>query len=183
MPSQFVLVVRDSRPAATVTTDIGTALSQGDSAVCQQLSQYFGAASGGSTSISVAILGSTTSGSATITATANPANADTVTIGGVAITFVAGTPAGSQVKIGGTVDDTLKNLIAFINKGGNANALAGIAIALRTAPLVVTIVSALPGIAGNSITLAESSTALAVSSATLLGGLAIASQNVISEGV
>src|ERR1019366_4563234 len=43
----------------------------------------------------------------------NPANLDTLTIGGTLVTFVTGTPSGSQVQIGSTLAITLASLVNF----------------------------------------------------------------------
>jgi hypothetical protein len=195
MASQFVLTVLDSRDAATVTSETepmalstelnaAHAMNQGDAwAWCQKMSKYFGDIAVGAVSANITIMNATTSASGALTATANPAAADTVTINGTVITFVAGTPSGSQVQLGATAPETLQNLINFINRGGNAGALAGIVTAVRTAPLVVTIYATLPGTAGNAITTVESSTALGFAAGTLLGGVAVTTQHVISAGL
>lgn len=195
MPSQFVLTVIDSRDAATVTSETepmglatelnaAHAMNQGDAwAWCQKMSKYFGDIATGSISANITIQNATTSGTAVLTATANPANNDTVTINGTVITLVTGTPTGSQVKIGSTVQETLQNLVAFINNGGSAGAFAGIVTATVTSPLSITIRAAVPGTAGNAITTVEGSTALTFSSATLLGGVAVTTQHVISAGL
>lgn len=195
MASQFVLVVREFRDAATVTsetepmglsTELNAAHSQnqGDAwAWCQKMSKYFADIATGSISANIGIMNATTSASGALTATGNPAPADTVTINGTVITFVAGTPAGSQVQIAGTAPETLSRLILFINNGGSAGAFAGIVTAIRTSALVVTILSAFPGTAGNAITTVESSTVLSFAAATLLGGLAVTTEHVISAGL
>jgi hypothetical protein len=195
MSSQFVLTVIDSRDSATVTSETepmaaatelnaAHAMNQGDAwAWCQKISKYFGDIATGSISANIAIQNATTSASGLLTATANPANADTVTINGTVITLVTGTPTGSQVKIGSTVQETLQNLVAFINKGGNAGAFAGIVTAVVTSPLSITVLAAVPGTAGNSITTVEGSTALNFAAATLLGGVAVTTQHVISAGL
>jgi hypothetical protein len=182
---------------ATVTSDIepmdagagelnaAHAMNQGDAwAYCQKLSKYFGDAATGAISINITVLDGTTPASATITSSGvNVSNNDTLTISGVLITFVTGTPVGSQVKIGLTAQETLQNLVAFINQGGNADALSGIATALLTSPLVVTVSSTLPGTAGNGTTIAKVAASLTLSAATLTGGLTITGQHVISEGL
>lgn len=195
MASQFVLTVIDSRDAATVTSETepmgaaselnaAHAMNQGDAwAWCQKMSKYFGDIATGSISANITIENATTSGTAVLTATANPANNDTVTINGTVITLVTGTPTGSQVKIGATAPETLQNLVAFINNGGNAGALAGIVSATVTTPLSITIRAVFPGTAGNAITTVEGSTVLSFSSGTLLGGLAVTTQHVISAGL
>lgn len=195
MPSQFVMVVRDLRDAATVTSETqpmssggslnaAHAMNQGDAwAWCQQMSKYFGDIQTGSISANISIYNATTSASGALTATGNPAPADTVTINGTVITFVAGTPVGSQVQIAGTAQETLQNLIEFINRGGFGGAFAGIVTAIRTSPLVVTILSSFPGTAGNAITTVEGSLVLSFAAATLLGGVAVTSERVISAGL
>ncbi len=51
---------------------------------------------------------------------ANPSNLDTITINGVLVTFVTGTPSGNQIKIGSTVNATLVALQSFLNDLNNA---------------------------------------------------------------
>lgn len=50
----------------------------------------------------------------TITFPANPSNLATITIAGIVITFVTGTPSGSQVQIGMNLPTTLASLMAFL---------------------------------------------------------------------
>ena len=195
MSSQFVLTVLDSRDAATVTSEtepMGTAtelnaahaMNQGDAwAWCQKMSKYFGDIATGAISANITIQNATTSASGVLTATANPANNDTVTINGTVITLVTGTPTAAQVKIGETAQETLQNLIAYINKGGNAGAFAGIVTAIRSGNLAITILAAVPGTAGNSITTVEGSAGLSFAAGTLLGGVAVTTQHVISAGL
>ncbi|MBY0559871.1 hypothetical protein [Hyphomicrobium sp.] len=52
---------------------------------------------------------------------ANPANNDTVTINGVAITFKSANPTGNQVLIGASLDATLDRLADFLNASANAS--------------------------------------------------------------
>jgi hypothetical protein len=202
MSSQFVVVVRDFRDAPTVTSEIepmdqgntGTgldelnakhAMNQGDAwAACAVLERYFGEVAVGSRSANITVLDATSAAFATVTSSgANVSNGDTLTIGGVVITFVTAAPVGSQVQIGPSAQDTLQNLVLFINRGGLNDALAGIAIAQRTSLLVVTLWATLPGTAGNSTTLAKSAASLTISGATFTGGLAVTSQHVISAGL
>jgi len=60
----------------------------------------------------------------------NPSNNDTITLGNVVITFVTGTPSGSQVKIGANINATLANLVTFVN---SAASLSGIMTAAVSA--------------------------------------------------
>ena len=50
----------------------------------------------------------------------NPSNLDTITINGVVLTFVTGTPSGNQIKIASTVNATLLALQKFLNDVSNA---------------------------------------------------------------
>lgn len=106
--------------------------------------------------------------SGTITFTGQPAPADTITIGGTVVTFVASGPTGNQVLIGATAAATATNLNTFLSASTDSN------ISLCTysvSGLVVTVTYKLVGLAGNSFTLAESAANLTVSGATLAGGV------------
>lgn len=91
---------------------------------------------------------------------------DTVTIDGIEITFVAATPTGMEVLIGGTAAETATNLANFVNE--NASALG---VTATRAAAVVTLHASAPGAAGNAITLAKVGTDIAVGAATLAGGV------------
>lgn len=112
--------------------------------------------------------GAGVSASGTITFSTAPTAADTVTINGVAITFVTGTPSGNQVLIGGTAATSAVNLNTFLQASSNASLAV---LSYSVAGAVVTVTEKTVGTAGNSITLAKSSTALSLSASTLLGGL------------
>lgn len=101
----------------------------------------------------------------TVTFSANPAANDTVTIGGVAITFKASGATGSQVNIGADITATALALANFIN--GEIETLGVYASAALG---VTTITAEAAGTGGNSITLAKSGTNIAVSGSTLAGG-------------
>jgi hypothetical protein len=99
----------------------------------------------------------------------NPANNDTLTIQGTLITFVTGTPVGSQVKIGVDLPTTLASLLAFLSASVDAN------LSLMTYSVVgssLYIVSKATGTAGNAYTLAKVSTAITLSGGTMAGGSA-----------
>jgi len=106
---------------------------------------------------------------ATVTFGSNPANSDTLTIAGTAITFVSGTPTGNQVKIGASDTVTAANLLAFLNASTDVN-LVTCTYMLDTTGLILTVTAAQPGPAGDAITLAKSSSALSLSGSTLSGG-------------
>lgn len=100
-----------------------------------------------------------------ITFSANPAAASTITLGGTAVTFVASAPGTNQVLIGATTAATMTNLLAMLNASTDINltkflySLSGSKLNLK---------SAVPGTAGNSLTIAASTAT--VSGATLTGG-------------
>lgn len=92
--------------------------------------------------------------------------ADTVTINGDVITLVAAAdPDAAEVTIGASATLTAQNLKAYIN---NHSDTLGVTASGDAA--VLTIRANTVGVDGNDITLAESSTAVAVSAGTLTGG-------------
>lgn len=117
--------------------------------------------------ITSATTGTGVHASGNITFTGNPSPADTVTVNGTVVTFVAASPTGNQVLIGASAAATATNLHTFLAASANVNILAS---TYSVAGLVITVTAASVGVAGNSITLAEASTSLTVSGATLTGG-------------
>lgn len=113
----------------------------------------------------------------TITFTGNPSNSDTVTVNGLLITFVTGTPSGNQVKIGGTDVITAANLLTFLQGSSSADLTVA---SYSLTGLVLTVTFDVPGPSGDAFTLAKSSSALGLSSATLTGG-ALASTDIDLE--
>lgn len=105
--------------------------------------------------------------SGTITFSAAPTAADTVTINSVVITFVASSPTGNQVLIGSSASTSATNLNTFLQ----ASSAAGLTVLnYSVAGAVVTVKSNSVGTAGNSIPLVKSSTAITLSAADLAGG-------------
>lgn len=92
---------------------------------------------------------------------------DTLTVNGTAITFVAVTPTGNQVLVGATASATAANLQAFLAASVNANIDDA---TYSTEGTVTTVTAVLAGTAGNSFTLAETSSHITISGATLSGG-------------
>lgn len=91
---------------------------------------------------------------------------DTVTINGDAITLKAAATAGQpEVTIGGSATATAQALKTYINEHSDT-----LGVTATGSAAVLTVSANEPGTAGNGITLAKSSTAVAVSSATLTGG-------------
>lgn len=106
----------------------------------------------------------TVSGSGTL---AGGVAADTLTVNGTAITFVAASPTGSQVLVGPTAAATAANLQTFLAASADTNILEA---TYATSGLITTVTAAEPGTDGNSFTLAKSSSHITLSDSTLLGG-------------
>lgn len=104
-----------------------------------------------------------------ITLSGQPSANDTFTIDGTVVTFVASSPIGNQVVIGGTTALTLANLLAFLQASLDTN--ISLATYAQGTGNVITVTDKLPGTAGNAFTLVKSGSNLAVSGATLTGGL------------
>lgn len=105
--------------------------------------------------------------SGTITFSTNPSDSDTITVNGTLITFVTGTPSGSQVKIGTTDLITAQNLENFLSASSDTNISKGV---YTLNDLVITVQYESPGPAGNSFSLTKSSSAISLSGADLSGG-------------
>jgi len=118
-----------------------------------------------------------TPATATVTFSANPTAADTLTIAGTAITFVASGATGNQVNIGSSLAVTIANLVTLLNSSADANLIkatyqANASLSTLTVTANQTVSSgAFAGTAGNALTLTKSSTAITLSGATLTGGL------------
>jgi len=101
----------------------------------------------------------------TITVSSNPADADTLTLNGVALTFkTALTGAAHEVLIGGTTTITATNIAAAINAD-----TASFAMDATSSTNVVTVVATAIGTAGNAVTMAKSGTNPTLSAANLAG--------------
>ena len=123
---------------------------------------------GSSFQITANSTGAGSSAAGTITLTANPAQGDTLTVGGTPVTFVTSSPVGNQVLIGANAAATLANLILFLQQSQDSN-IDQCTYAQGTGNVIV-VTDKLAGTAGNSYTLAKSSTAITLSGATLTGG-------------
>lgn len=117
--------------------------------------------------ITSATTGAGVDATGTITFTGNPTASDTVTVNGLAITFVSGTPSGNQVLIGSTKELTAVNLWTFLSTSSNADLTV---MTFSVTGAVVTCTSKTVGTGGNSYTLAKSSASISVSAANLAGG-------------
>jgi hypothetical protein len=97
----------------------------------------------------------------------NPSNGNTLVIGVNIITFVSGSPSGLQVHIEVTQQGTSANLVILINANSS---ILKVSATTNSIPNQVTLTATVAGSIGDAITLAVSSTVLAVSSPTLLNG-------------
>jgi hypothetical protein len=124
-----------------------------------------------------------TAASGTISLTGQPSDGDTFTINGTVYTFkTALTPTANQVLIGATAAATANNLFQALvgdpstsgtNYAAGTTALPSTLIpSVPSSAQVITITYSLTGTAGNAITLVKSGTNLAVSGATMAGGVA-----------
>lgn len=100
-----------------------------------------------------------------ITLSAVGTAADTVTIDGVAITLSAAPAAAHDALIGASATATAQAIKAVINADPES-----FHVIASGAAAVLTLTAIEPGVGGNAITLAKSSTAIAVSAATMAGG-------------
>lgn len=122
--------------------------------------------------------------SGTVTLTGQPADAETITINGVVLTFKTTAAAAADVQIGATFQDTAANLAAVINGTPDSvndftsmpvygvEPLAGTGVTATVSGGVVTLHSVVPGTAGNAVTTTEAAANLTVGAATLAGGAA-----------
>lgn len=112
-------------------------------------------------------------GGAIVFAAQPEANA-TISIAGTAFTFVSGTPTGNQIRLGGTLPQTVANAVRALN----ASAVAAVKAAAYRAGVKgasIEILHGTVGVVGNSLALAASTTPNAnatLSGATLTGGAA-----------
>jgi hypothetical protein len=98
-----------------------------------------------------------------------PANNSTITLNGIAWTFVSTSPSGNESQIGANLGATLTNLVTALN----ASAVSQIAAATyaQTGSTTLTITHDTIGVAGNAYTLAAQATSNGTpSGATLAGG-------------
>lgn len=99
------------------------------------------------------------------TFSANPTNADTITFDGSSVEFVTSGATGLQVNIGGTLAVTLASLLTLLNSSADSNIVK---MSYSVVGDVLYVLSKVTGTAGDSYTLAKSSTAITLSN--LSGG-------------
>lgn len=98
--------------------------------------------------------------------------ADTLTVNGTAVTFVAVAPTGNQVLVGPTAMATAANLQTFLNASSDSNIDQA---DYSTTGTLTTVTFSTPGPSGDSFTLAKSSSHISLSGGTLTGGLVASS--------
>ncbi len=118
----------------------------------------------------------TVSGAGTL---ASGVAADTLTVNGTAITFVAISPTGNQVLVASTAAGTAANLQAFLAASANSNIVQA---SYATAGLVTTVTFKTLGTSGNSFSLAKSSSHITLSGAVLTGGVVASTVGYASTG-
>ena len=109
------------------------------------------------------------SSSGTVTFSGVPVAAETITVNGVSFAAIAQDAGANQFNIGPDAASTAKNFAAAVN----ASVTAGVKDFVQATVVagVVTIEAIVPGVGGDAITLAEAATNVAVSGATLAGGI------------
>lgn len=130
------------------------------------LALYLQRAAAGNGSLTMRLKAAAVQASGTVTC-ASVLAADTVTVAGVVLTAVNGSPAADQFDMSGNDTADAASLASAIN----ANATLAAIVSATSALGVVTITALNGGVAGNQFTLASSNgTRLAVSAAKLSGG-------------
>ncbi len=121
--------------------------------------------------IKSATTGAGVKASATAIIATNPADADTITVNGIVITFRTVVTTTNEVLIGGTAAQTAVNLNTFLTNSVNANLLL-MTYSVNVGTATVSFRAVSVGVAGNSLPLVTSVAGkITLSSATLLGGL------------
>ncbi len=155
----------------TLTTDSNgvspTGFAQIDApTMFRKLSSLFGAVAGGGHNGRMILAFAPVAAKATLTFAGNTSNADTLTVGNLAITFVTSgaTAASKQINLGTAGDgtDVAVSVAALINGTANTRGFTGTSAAwngICTATVsgaVVTLTAYLPGTIGNGLALSKS---------------------------
>lgn len=160
------LVLTAPETAADFTEKARLALNDDPKSRLNAIANYLVAAAGGQGSVTAKVQVDAVKASGTVTLASVLAN-DTVTIDGVVLTAVSGTPAANQFDMSGS--DTV-DAVSFVAAVA-ANATLASKVVATSALGVVTLTALTAGTAGNSITLASSNgSRLAVSAARLASG-------------
>lgn len=120
--------------------------------------------------------GATAATGTVVFSAADPTDQDTITVDGIVYTIENGALTDYDVDMSTTEATMAANFAHAINRTGTPGTTYSLAIAAHPTvratvdTATVTLIARQPGTAGNSITLAESSTGATVSGATLTGG-------------
>ncbi len=158
LPSDLLGQGREPRaPFRDVITDAGNLVIPVD---CRDFGRWLEFLLGAPTS-------SANPASGNITFTANPNNGDTITLNGVAWTFVDAGPVGNETEIQVSLDATLLELASNLN----ASLVAELELATYSATAtMLSVVHGTAGAAGNSYTLASNNANAKPSGTSLSGG-------------
>lgn len=122
----------------------------------RKVSDHTGRCATGGCSANLSLAHNPVAARATVTATGNGANGETLVIGGVTITIVTAGATGNQVNIAASptaLATALKNLI------NTSSSFSGLCTATSSGA-VLTLICAIPGIIGNGLSLSETSASL-----------------------
>lgn len=186
MASKFCLIINTSEDQKTTNDQLTTAPTAGSPrggnadawGYMSDVSSYFADAAVGSKSLNVIYTDGLAYATGTVTFAGDVSNNDTLTIGGVTITFVTGTPNANQVKCGVSQAATQTALTTYIN---SSSRLVGMVTASNSGS-VVTLQAAYPGLIGNAIVVTKSAANLTVTSP-LSGGSTTTYSAAISAGL
>lgn len=116
------------------------------------IGNYFQAMAGGVRLGTVSALVGAVQATGAVTFTGLPSNNETMSVCGVTLTAVSGTPTGNQFQIGADATATATNLRNLINSQSTLNKIV---VATSNAG-VVTLTCLVPGVIGNGLQLSES---------------------------
>lgn len=115
----------------------------------------------------------------TVSFSANPADGDSLTLGETTYTFKETLAAANDIKLGASLNDTIATLVRVVNGSGAAGTdyFAGTttpnaSVSAMASGNVVDLIAKQGGIAGNSIALGSSGSAITLSGANMSGGSA-----------
>lgn len=162
--SRLVLTLDTNMPVATLQ-DILTAASSDPRVWANKLDNFVRGMKGGARTAAahsgVVTSGTTDAVSASLAGTfsGTPTAAETIAVNGVTITFVASSsPTNNQVSLAGTPSTTtLASRLAAAINASTSDALSGVVSASSSAA-VCTVSCLIPGVIGNSVTVADSAT-------------------------
>jgi len=144
-----VLTIETTETAAQVLSIVD--LNNGATSAVQSYENYLAGINGGVFRAEIDIAVGGVQASATLTSTGAATAAQTVTIGNVVLTAVAGAPAANEFTLSATPATQAANIAAAINASAN---LTGIVTA-TSALGVTTITAVVPGVAGNGLQISE----------------------------